>query len=141
MTKEAHSAKALTTLNRMGTLPAQWHLTPIKWIEEEREVPGLVTCPTCRGRKYVRTANGAVIPSPPANSSESFAYDNEARREAFRANRPYGNCPLCGKRKGGWGMIPQGKVKGRVRALVMVGYPQFPPGTRFDSQYAGISSS
>jgi ssDNA-binding Zn-finger/Zn-ribbon topoisomerase 1 len=132
-----HSAKALTTLARMHTTPSQWQLTPIEWVEEEREVPGLVRCPTCHGRKYVRTEGGAVIPPPPANSSESVAYDNEARREAFRANRPYGNCPTCGKRKAGWGVIPQGKIKGMVRAIVPVGYPQFPPGTRFDSQYGG----
>lgn len=131
-----HSAKALTTLARMGTTPSQWQLTPIAWIEEEREVPGLVTCPTCRGRKFVRIVEGKVIPPPSANSSESFAYGNEARREALRGNKPYGNCPTCGQMKRGWGMIPQGKVKGMVRAKVMVGYPQFPPDTRFDSQYA-----
>lgn len=131
-----HSAKALTTLARMGTSPLQWQLTPIKWIEEEREVPGLVTCPTCHGRKFVRIVDGRVIPPPPANSRDSFAYSNEARRDALRANRLYGNCPTCGKQKGGWGMIPQGKINGMVRARVMVGYPQFPPGTRFDSQYA-----
>jgi hypothetical protein len=132
-----HSAKALTTLARMGTSPMQWQLTPIKWIEEEREVPGLVTCPTCHGHKFVRIVEGRVIPPPPANSRDSFAYNNEARQEALRANSPYGNCPTCGKRKGGWGMIPQGKIKGMVRAKVMVGYPQFPPGTRFDSRFAG----
>lgn len=33
-------------------------------------------------------------------------------------------------------MIPQGKIRGMVRANVMVGYPQFSPGTRFDSQFA-----
>jgi hypothetical protein len=132
-----HSAKALATLAGMGTTPTQWQLTPIEWIEEEREVPGLVTCPTCHGRKFVRIVDGQVIPPPPANSRESFDYSNEARREALRAHKPHGNCPRCGKLKGGWGMIPQGKIKGTVRARVMVGYPKFPPGTRFDSRFAG----
>jgi hypothetical protein len=132
-----HSAKALSTLARMSTTPSQWQLTPIKWIEEEREVTGLVTCPTCHGHKFVRIVDGRVIPPPPANSRDSFDYNNEARRDALRANRPYGNCPTCGIRKGGWGMIPQGKIKGTVRAKVLVGYPQFPPGTRFDSRFAG----
>jgi hypothetical protein len=46
-----HSAKALATIRIMGTEPSQWSLTPIKWAKEEREVVGLVTCPTCRGSK------------------------------------------------------------------------------------------
>jgi hypothetical protein len=132
-----HSAKALTTLARMRTTPTQWQLTPIKWVEEERIVDGLVRCPTCHGEKFVRIVDGCVIPPPPPNTRESFDYGNEARREASRDHRPYGNCPTCGVQKRGWGIIPQGKVKGKVRANVMVGYPQFPPGTRFDSQYAG----
>lgn len=131
-----HSAKAMTTLARMGIRPSQWQLTPIKWVEETREVPGLVTCPTCHGHKFVRIVEGEVIPPPPDNSRDSFAYSNEARRDALRAHKNYGNCPTCGQIKRGWGMIPQGKIKGLVRARVMVGYPQFPPGTRFDSQFA-----
>ena len=59
-----HSAKAMATLALMGTDPRQWRLTPIEWVEEERSVPGLVTCPTCRGRKFVRIADGQVIPPP-----------------------------------------------------------------------------
>lgn len=132
-----HSAKALATLAMMRTAPSQWQLTPIEWVEEEREVPGLVTCPTCHGHKFVRIEGGHVIPPPPINSRDSFAYNNDARRDAYKTNQRYGNCPTCGKQKGGWGMIPQGKIKGMVRAKVMVGYPQFPPGTRFDSRFAG----
>ena len=132
-----HSAKALVTLVEMGTTPSQWQLTPIEWVEEEREVPGLVTCPTCHGGKFVRIEDGRVIPPPPINTPDSFEYRNAAKREASKANKPYGNCPTCGKRKGGWGMIPQGKIKGMVRAKVMVGYPKFPPGTRFDSRFHG----
>ena len=134
-----HSAKALATLAIMGTTPAQWQLTPIEWVEEEREVMGYVECPTCRGHKFVRIVDGHVIPPPPpgAGHSADFDYSNAAYRDASKANKPYGNCPTCGKQKGGWGMIPQGKIKGMVRAKVMVGYPRFPPGTRFDSRFAG----
>ena len=135
--KTPHSAKALATLAGMGTTPMQWQLTPIEWIEEERVVPGLVTCPTCHGHKFVRIVEGQVIPPPPANSRDSFDYNNEARRDAFKANKRYGNCPTCGVLKRGWGMIPQGKIKGMVRAKVMVGYPRFPPGTQFDSRFTG----
>jgi ssDNA-binding Zn-finger/Zn-ribbon topoisomerase 1 len=134
-----HSAKALVTLAQMGTSPSQWQLTPIKWVEEEREVMGLVTCPICHGHKFVRIVDGHVIPPPPysAGHQVTHAYSQEAHRDASKANKPYGNCPRCGKQKGGWGMIPQGKIKGMVRAKVMVGDPQFPPGTRFDSRFAG----
>ena len=130
-----HSAKALATLAIMNTTPSQWQLTPIKWVEEEREVPGMVLCPICHGHKFVRIVDGRVIPPPPPNSPDSFEYRNAARRDASKANKTYGNCPTCGKQKGGWGMIPQGKIKGMVRAKVQVGYPQFPVGTRFDSRF------
>jgi hypothetical protein len=130
-----HSAKALATLAIMSTTPSQWQLTPIEWVVEEREVPGLIPCPTCHGHKFVRIEDGRVIPPPPDNSPDSFAYRNAAHRDASKANKPYGNCPTCGKQKGGWGMIPQGKIKGLVRAKVIVGYPRFPAGTRFDSRF------
>lgn len=131
--KSSHSSKALGTLAVMGTSPTQWQLTPIEWIEEEREILGLIKCPTCLGHKFVRIVEGNVVPPP--SSDEGFAYRNEARRDSSKANKPYGNCPTCGVRKGGWGMIPQGKIKGTVRAKVMVGYPRFPPGTQFDSRF------
>lgn len=135
----AHSAKALATLVMMKTAPSQWQLTPIEWVEEEREVPGLVTCPTCHGRKFVRIEGGQVISPPPhsAGHAANYDYDQAAHRDAYKANRNFGNCPTCGKPKRGWGEIPTGQVKGLVRAKVMVGYPQFPPGTRFDSRFAG----
>jgi hypothetical protein len=132
-----HSAKALSTLAQMHTVPSEWQLTPIDWVEEELEVPGLVRCPICRGHKFVRIVDGEVIPPPPINSQDSFQYENEARRDASRTNQRYGNCPRCAVHKGGWGMLPQGKIKGMVRAKVMVGYPVFPPGTRFDSRFQG----
>jgi hypothetical protein len=131
----SHSVKGLATLAIMGTVPAQWSLTPIRWIEEEREVMGQVTCPTCHGGKFVRIEDGRVIAPPSDNSSDGFDYRNAARRDALRAGRTYGNCPTCAKRKGGWGLIPQGKVAGLVRERVMVGYPKFPSGTRFDSRF------
>lgn len=132
-----HSAKALATIALLGTTPPQWQLTPIDWVEEEREVLGLVTCPTCHGRKFVRIENGRVIPPPPHSDGHivNYDYDRAARHDAHAANKNYGNCPTCGKPTRGWGMIPQGKIKGMVRAKVMVGYPRFPPGTRFDSRF------
>lgn len=136
-TSTSHSAKALSTLAMMGTDPAQWQLTPIEWIEEEREVPGMVECPVCRGGKFVRIVDGQVVHPPPIGSRDGRAYRNEARGEAVRSGKPHGNCPRCGVQKRGWGTIPQGKIKGTVRAKVMVGYPRFPPGTRFDSRFAG----
>lgn len=137
MRGESHSDKALTTLARMGTTPQQWRLTPIDWVREEREVPGLVRCPTCRGRKFVRIEDGRVVPPPiePASHAEDFAYGRDARRDAARAGRPHGNCPTCGVAKRGWGVVPQGKIRGTIREEVMVGYPQFPPGTQFDSRF------
>lgn len=132
-----HSAKALATLEIMGTEPSQWGLTPIDWVEEERDVPGEVTCPTCRGRKFVRIEDDRVAPAPSSESPESSAYHAAARRDSIRAGRLHGNCPTCARRKRGWGMIPRGKVEGIVRARVMVGYPRFPAGTRFDSRFRG----
>lgn len=132
-----HSAKALATIAQMGTAPAQWKLTPIDWVEEEREVMGMVPCPTCHGHKFVRIVDGQAISPPPhsAGHEVNFDYSRAARHDASKANKQFGNCPTCGKRKGGWGMIPQGKIKGLVRAKVMVGHPRFPPGTQFDSRY------
>lgn len=131
-----HSAKALVTLAQMGTTPSQWKITPIKWVDEEREVTGWVECPTCHGRKFVRIdASGSVIPRPPRGTNAADEYDTAARRDAYQANRNHGNCPRCGKQTRGWGMIPQGSVKGLVRREVKVGYPQFPAGTRFDSRF------
>lgn len=132
-----HSAKALATLALMGTTPTQWQLTPIEWVEEEREVPGMVTCPTCRGHKFVRIEGGHVIPPPPNDAGHLVIrdYHQAARHDAYKANKNYGNCPTCGKQKRSWGMIPQGKIKGLVRTKVQVGYPKFPAGTRFDSRF------
>lgn len=137
---KSHSAKALSTLAIMGTAPSQWRLTPIDWVREEREVRGSVTCPTCRGEKFVRIEGGRVLPPPEARSDggsdrDSRDYHSAARRDALQARMPYGNCPTCARRRRGWGMIPQGKVDGMVRTRVMVGYPRFPPGTRFDSRF------
>jgi hypothetical protein len=135
--KSSHSAKALATIAMMGTTPSQWDLTPIKWVDEERKVPGLVTCPTCHGMKFVRIQDGKVTPPPPINTHEHFLYRNAARSEAGKTNQRYGNCPTCAAHKRGWGLIPQGKVKGFVTETVKVGYPQFPAGTKFDSRFSG----
>ena len=151
-----HSDKALATIYAMGTTPDDWHLTPIVWREEEREVPGEVECPLCDGTKWVRFTvasmglperERAVIPVPSWDDRKALLdYQHEAKREAhgrqsFYANS-YGNCPKCtvNKRRGkftGGGLYTTGKVKGLVRAKVLVGYPQWPSGVRFDSRFGG----
>lgn len=136
-----HSEKAMATLAGMNTAPADWQLTPIKWVEEEREVMGEVTCPTCRGHRDVcRDADGKVIPPPvlveygQPGSFDSVEKVNQYQLAARKQSRPsYGNCPTCRNRKG----YCTGRVKGLVRARVMVGYPQFPKGTKFDSRFIG----
>lgn len=150
----SHSDKALATMMAMGTTPDDWHLTPIKWVEEERDVPGQVTCPLCRGTKWVRYAPGSenlperdrpVIPIPPHNDRNALlhyqhAAQAEARGRASFYKNTFGNCPKCtvnkrgGKYTGG-GLYTTGKVPGLVRRKVLVGYPQWPKGVRFDSRF------
>jgi hypothetical protein len=146
--KGSHSAKALATLAMMGTTPEQWQLTPIDWVEEERDIPGLVTCPSCHGRKFVVYEGSRVIPRPTkitdqdhsyAQGSPVYDYDQLARKQAYATGGNagmYGNCQTCMRRKRGW-LVPQGKVMGTVRATISVGYPRFPARTRFDSRYQG----
>lgn len=142
-----HSDKALTTLATMATTPDQWALTEILWVEEERLVMGQVTCPTCLGCKWVRYENGQAVPQVASTfvghgGGPSFDDVNAARSTA-RQNPGYslyGNCPTCKAplrtklgRVGGC----TGKVPGLVLKAIMVGYPQFPAGARFDSRFAG----
>lgn len=136
MTK--HSDKALTTLTQLGTTPDAWTLTEIDWVEEEREVPGLVRCPECDGSKWTRyDVDGKAIPVPALNSHDRFEYTNAARRES-RANGGtlYGSCRRCRGTRGSMRGYPTGKVAGLVMALVMVGYPRWPVGTAFGSRFA-----
>ena len=144
--KESHSDKAITTIAMMGTSPEQWHLTPIDWKDEERTITGLVRCPTCRGHKFVRIRaevadprfpTAADVIPPPLEAISTFDYDNAARRDAKASYGHYGNCPTCQTHTKRWGRVAQGKVPGPVRAIVRVGYPRFPPGTRFDSRFFG----
>lgn len=143
MTTTKHSDKALATLAAMRTAPDAWTLTPIDWVEEERMVQGLVTCPTCDGNVWVRLDDaGAVIP-PPARRGAALAweeYNRAARNEAQVRNNghyhPGGNCPRCRVARRGWGVVSTGRVKGLVSAKVMVGYPRFPKGTNFDARFS-----
>lgn len=152
-TTESHSQKGLTTLTLLGTLATAWKQTDIKWVKELRKVEGLVTCPTCDGLRWVRKdAAGKVIP-PPARSREYVypdprsEYERTARAEATKATGYYagysGNCPTCvGKRPGtrNYGYC-SGQVPGLVEREVMVGYPQWKPGTKFDSRFRFGSSN
>lgn len=137
MTK--HSDKALTTIAQLGTTPDAWTLTAIDWIEEEREVLGLVRCPECDGSKWVRYAeDGTAIPVPALNTSDRFDYTNAARRESrTNGGTLYGSCRRCRGTRGRMRGYPTGKVSGLVMALVMVGYPRWPAGTAFGSRFAG----
>lgn len=141
-----HSDKALATLTQLATTPEQWVLTEIKWVEEERLVPGQVKCPECGGHKWVRyDAEGKPIARPPeavdrGNYREYYAaqrlqeeYDHLARKEF--GGGYYGNCKRCKGTRGRWHGIPKGTVSGMVLAKVKVGYPQWPAGTRFDSRF------
>jgi hypothetical protein len=151
----SHSDKALATMMAMGTTPDDWHLTPIKWVEEEREVMGQVTCPLCKGTKWVRYTpetlslperERTVIPPPPRVSDYRVVMDyehaaqREARGRASSFHNTFGNCPKCtvykrgGKFTGG-GLYTTGKVPGLVWKKVLVGYPQWPKGVRFDSRF------
>lgn len=134
-----HSDKALTTIRAMGTLPEQWVLCPIEWRREECLVPGDVTCPECKGEKYVKyDADGEVIP-PPDSKTDYTAWSifyHEAVREARKLSRNGGNCKKCQKVKRGWGNIgATGHVRGLVKAMVVVGYTLWPEGCEFDSRF------
>lgn len=143
-----HSDKALETLRQMGTQPGEWHLTPIEWVEEEREVPGDVRCPECDGGKWVvydENGDAGTVPKLVTGTGDYSAriesqrarddYQRQARRSSPGSH--YGNCRRCrGTRPGRFYNIPKGTVRGRVLAKVMVGYPIFPAGARFDSRFS-----
>jgi len=147
MAKEKHSDKALTTLAAMGTEPAAWALTPIKWVEEERTVPGWVKCPTCEGSKCVlKDEAGNVLPRPAASPkygepgwtypSPRHEYDMKASNAAGKeCGSGVGNCPTCRNKKWHGHPVCRGEVKGMVTK--MVGYPVWPEGHRFASRFAG----
>lgn len=157
--RETHSAKALQTLKLMGTEPDDWHLTPIKWVKETREVRGWVTCPDCHGTRWVlKDENGNLIPkpelvdlpAPPHGASDDVwrarFEEMDRRREVVndwsrraRAQSPradYGNCQRCIRKQRGY-YLPSGQVPGLVMAEVDVGYPQWPKGTEFTSRFGG----
>jgi uncharacterized protein with PIN domain len=138
---ETHSDKALTTMQLMGTTWRAWVLTPIEWVEEEREVLGNVRCPDCRGNKLVKLdTDGKIVPMPDSDR-DSYAwqtYMREAREQRGMARR-YDGCPTCCVSRRGY-RVSIGTVKGLVRQRILVGYPQFPAGTVFDSRFARSGS-
>lgn len=156
----SHSEKGLETIRQMNTLPEQWALTPIKWVEETRMVMVEDTCPTCRGhRSVLYNEAGAMLPVPEWPKSPTWIEgqeDNEENNkewelawERYRAEQARhnhhmaeikrlhggyaapGNCPSC-IRKRGW---RTGKALVPAPRKVMVGYPQWLPGIRFDSRF------
>lgn len=137
----AHSDKALKTMELMGTTADRWAVPEIRWVKEERMVPGYVTCPTCNGTKWVKyDAAGKALPVPKATGGFGCprdTYYREARKEA--GGGYHGNCKTCrntNPRARAYG-CSEGTIKGEVLALVMVGYPQWTAGVRFDSRFRG----
>lgn len=160
-----HSDKGLETLTLMNTTPEQWALTPIKWVAEQRLVLVERVCPTCDGLRGILKVDGEILPVPPQAAYPQYVeYDEtdkeaEARvcaawevghenyrlarewREAYEAEvkatgacknfSSNGNCPTCLKTKG-W---CRGKALVLAEQTVMVGYPQWLPGARFDSRF------
>jgi len=163
-----HSDKALETIQQMNTTPEQWGLTPIRWVEEERMVPVEQCCPTCCGnRSLLLDENKTMIPWPALvkypdhiegdtpeilaqweaayaeyktarDAREDYAKKVSAQRLAATGSRwnDNGNCPTCIKKKGyctGRAMIP-------ALRKVMIGYPEWLPGIRFDSRFGVMST-
>lgn len=140
MRKEAHSAKALETLRLMDTKPEDWQLTPIKWVREKRMAPALVKCPVCNGNRYVcKDAEGNVIPPPalvgPRSYEEEQAFWRYLRDAKAQARGDGGNCTNCIRRNRWGGTFSSGSVQGLAEAEILVGYPQFPDGIKFDSRF------
>jgi hypothetical protein len=137
--KTIHSEKALKTIALMGTKPADWHITPIKWVKEMRLVEGTKTCPDCKGNKLVRIdAEGKVIPAPDTTTNEGYyAWQEYMRLARTERNNYYRHdgCPTCVKYTRRFGSVSQGVVKAMVMAEVVVGYPQFPKDVSFDSRF------
>lgn len=144
-----HSEKALATLTALNIPAEQWKLTEIKWVKEEREIPGQVRCPVCLGGKnVVINPDGTVV--PPVVNTKKYGeegyfegyeaeqqYDRAARKCAREGMYQFGNCPRCRGKQRGY-TVAFGTVKGIVKAKVMVGYPQWKGGeaTKFDSRFA-----
>lgn len=141
-----HSDKALKTLATMGTVAGDWYIPEIDWVDEERMVPGLVTCPDCKGNKRVaKDAAGNPLPWPSSSDYRAWSDYNDAAREQAKKDtgRAGGweltNCKRCHGKIGRYGYGSTGKVKALVKAIVRVGYVRWPVGVRFDSRFTTCS--
>lgn len=132
-----HSLKALRTLHLMNTAPADWKQADIRWSEQERMVPGLVKCPACRGHRRVLSSEKNVY--------KLVTMTDEIAAKYYRPSAPYAmddyakenglfmvGCLKCYDYRSRWST---GKVRGLVKRMVMVGVPQWPVGTVFDSRF------
>jgi len=124
-----HSDKAMKTLEAMGTTATDWKQADIRWVVEERVMMQPVTCRTCdgRGRIYVKPDLEERVPRPEGMLSwqfQLFAYENKLRER---------RCGSCFSQKKGYST---GRVLGPKLVEVEVGYPVWPPGTRFDSRFS-----
>ncbi len=122
-----HSDKAIATLTQMGAIDSTFTHTPIKWVREMRELEAKVYCPSkCsfNGRNW--TLNGEVAPRQHSNDATYMAHPTNGWHKA--QGHVWANCPTC---KG------VGKVDGVVNRMVMVGYPLWAEGTKFNSRFGG----
>lgn len=123
-----HSDKAMKTLEAMGTTATDWKQADIRWVVEKRMMMRPVTCPTCDGERriYVMPDSEEEVVRP--EGMLSWQFQIFARENKFRERR----CQTCFSRKEGWST---GRVLGPKLVEVMVGYPVWPQGTRFDSRF------
>lgn len=133
MKTTSHSEKALKTLALLGTKPEDWKQTDIRWVYELRNVVRDVTCPVCFGERRVRIDRETGKPvEVPAEIANDFY-----KRQSFFAGKTftYECCTRCvgthGRNRG----YSTGKIPGLVKMHVMVGYPIWPEGTKFDSRF------
>jgi hypothetical protein len=141
-----HSDKALKTIAMMGTVPGDWYIPEIDWVEENRMVIGLVTCPVCQGNKRVaKDASGAPKPWPSSRDYGAWSEYERAAREQCKKDtgRSAGweatNCDNCKGKIGRYGHGSTGQVKSLVERLVRVGYVRWPAGVKFDSRFTTCS--
>lgn len=130
----AHSEKALKTFDMMNTKPADWGLTPIKWVQEMHSVPTKVKCSTCHGigQAYFR-ADGQLWVNKVDYDKNYYGWNDEQRR--MRAEGKRDRCPTCPPRRG-HPSYGTGEVVEIRKRKVWVGYVQWEKGTKFDSRFA-----
>lgn len=134
-----HSEKAMQTMAAMATVAADWKGADYVVTRERRMVSGEVTCPTCKGDRYIcRDAAGEIIPPPSSKDNYKAWQEYHAKaREGARATGFWGNCPRCMGTRGRSRGYCSGKVTGLVEREVWVARPVIPAGSVNDSRFQG----